>query len=313
MAGADRHSSYRRTRTSHALSFGLAVAATLAGADAALATSTSEARRAAAEAIAALKAGEYDDALDGLREAEVMLPDMPELIYNQAVAEYRLGNYDAAREHFNRALVTRDLDLEQRIKFNLGNCAYAEALERLTDLPGAIEKARVAISHYQDALELDPLDNDARANIETANLLIRDLLDKKKKEEEEKQQQQQPQQNQTSQPSEDQQQQQQQQSQQGEQPPEEQPQQGENESEQPEQPEQQGQPQPQPSPDEQEQEDGNEEQQQGQGRPEPQERREMSKEEADRLLQAVRDKERERREELRRRAIIGQPPVERDW
>ncbi len=302
----------------------LSAALTTVVAATAVAATETDARRTAADAIEALKTGEYADALKGLREAEVMLPDMPQLVYDQAIAEYRLGNYEKARELFNRALTTRDLDIEERIKFNLGNCAYSEALERLSDLSGAIEKAELAISHYRDALALDPEDTDARANIETAHLLIKDLLDKKKKEEEEKQKQQQ--QNPSSQPSQGQQGEQPDQPdpQQGDQQQQQQPQEGQDEQDQQQeqqsppgqdQEEKQDQPQeqqpPQASPEEQQQ--GDEEKQQPPGQAREQETRKMSAEEADRLLQAVRDKERERREELRRRVTGKLPPVRRDW
>jgi hypothetical protein len=39
----------------------------------------------------------------------------------------------------------------------------------------------------------------------------------------------------------------------------------------------------------------------------------MTKEEAERLLQSVRDKERQRRAELARREQAQRPPVEKDW
>jgi hypothetical protein len=39
----------------------------------------------------------------------------------------------------------------------------------------------------------------------------------------------------------------------------------------------------------------------------------MSLEEAQRLLQGVRDRERKRREELARREALRHPPVDRDW
>jgi len=39
----------------------------------------------------------------------------------------------------------------------------------------------------------------------------------------------------------------------------------------------------------------------------------MSREEAERLLQSVRDKEARRREELARIQAAGSPPVDKDW
>jgi Ca-activated chloride channel family protein len=268
-----------------------------------------DAREKVDASLSALKAGEYEKALEGFRDAEVSLPESSELAYNRGVALYRLGEFDEAKGAFAESLSTRDLSLEQRAKFNLGNCAYAQALQRLTDYAGAIEDLRRAIEHYRDALELDPDDQDARANIETAYLLIKDLLDKKKQEEEKKKQDpptSQPSQDpQCSQPSEGEQEQQQesqnrdsqqQQQQGGEQKP--------SEQEQPSQPRE----------GELESSDPQERQEQQQaGKPDEKQMRKMTREEAARLLQAVRDRERERREKLRRRQMIGRPPVDRDW
>ncbi len=39
----------------------------------------------------------------------------------------------------------------------------------------------------------------------------------------------------------------------------------------------------------------------------------MSREEAERLLQGVRDKERQRRRDLARKEALQQPPVDKDW
>ena len=280
----------------------------MSGPTTAQASKESDARQAVADALEQLEAGKFAEALEGFRKAEVMFPDSAELAYDQAVAHYRLGDLERARESFSRALSTRDLALEQKVKFNLGNCAYAEALERLTDLQGAIDRLRLAIAHYRDALELDPGDDDARANIETAHLLIKDLLDKKKQQEQEKEKQQQdPTSQPTSQPSQDQQcdqGQDQQQDEQGERKDQNKQQAGQDGDEKKqEQQQQQG-----------ELEQANQEQRQEQAaRLEPRDPRNMSREEADRLLQAVRDKERQRRDEQHRRRQVGRPPVDRDW
>jgi Ca-activated chloride channel family protein len=269
------------------------------------ASAENDARRKAQDATRALEAGEYQKALDGYREAAVEFPDSPELAYNQAIAQYRLRDFEKARELFNQALSTRDLGLEANIKFNLGNCAYAEALEHLNNLQEAIDKLRLAISHYRDALELNPDDDDARANIETAQLLIKDLIDKQKQQQEQQKQKQDQQQQ-------DQQQQgqQQQDQEQKKDNPTSQPSQ---DKQQQDQQKQQGEKQPQP--DEGQQDQSQEQQQQSQAaqKQSAQDQRQLTPQEADRLLQAVRDKERQRRDQLRRRLPIQRAPVDKDW
>jgi len=244
------------------------------------------------------------EALADYGQAEVALPESPEVAYNQGLAYYQTGDYAAAKNYLNRALLTRNLNLEAGVKYNLGNVAYASALEKMSDLQEAIELLKQAISHYRDGLELNPDDEDAQANIQTAQLLIKDLLDKLKQQQE-KQQQQQQQGDQSQQDQQQQDQSPQQQGQQGQQEQKDEQQQGDQE-EQPEgeqkSPEQQGQQDQQPQ----------ESQADEQGA-QTVEAQEMTREEADRLLQSVRDKERQRQEEQARRMRVHRAPVQKDW
>ena len=96
-----------------------------------------------------------------------------ESIYNQGVAQYREGQYAAARDLFTRSTAATDRALEARARFNLANCDYAEAVTLRQENPEeAIGKLETAISHYRGAIEANPQDADARANAELAQLLI---------------------------------------------------------------------------------------------------------------------------------------------
>jgi tetratricopeptide (TPR) repeat protein len=227
------------------------------------------ARALVAGANQAFADGDYARALEAYSAAELMLPESPEIAYNQGVASYMLGDHAQARDAFNRSLLTQDVGLEARVKFNLGNVAYALALKKTSSPPEAIDLLKSAIGHYRDAIELDPGDDDGRVNIDLAEKLIRRMLEKLKQQREERQQD-----------------------------------------------------------GRQEQRQGNrdERQQGGQtgGRPddagEPQEaqgqqqaNKRMTAQEVERLLQAVRDQERQRQEELARRRRARRTPVERDW
>jgi len=278
---------------------------------------------AGAEAFAA---GRYDEALQAYEAAAEVLGDTPELEYNRAAAEYKLGRYDQAAERFARAALTPDRELSGRARFGWGNCQYARVLAELEaaqaahmasggqgqpapqpDLPGAIKRLNSAISHYRDSLGSaaateagDATHRAARENIERAQRLsnlIEQML--------EQQQQQQPQQGDESQQEQNDQQDQQQQGRQQEdeqQPQQQDEKQGQQENEQPR------------NQQEQEQQEGQqqdrEEQQPQAG--EPQERQ-MTEEELEAVLQAVRDREKKRREETARRVRARQEPVARDW
>lgn len=216
--------------------------------------------------------GDYTTALETYRAAELMLPQSPELAYNQGVASYRLGDYARARDAFNRSLSAQDVGLEARIKFNLGNTAYASALQKRSNPPEAIDLVKTAMVHYRDAIELDWADEDARTNIELAQRLLRDLLETLNQQREEGRQLQ------------------------GEQP----------EPEQDDHDQQQGGDQPG-----ERQEAGTGQQQQEPPREQADDR--MTLQEVERLLQAVRDRDGQRRNELARRRRAGRVPVAKDW
>lgn len=279
----------------------LAFASTLSLCARAHAGESLAARSAVQEGNTALAAGRYDEALAAYKRAEVDMPDAAEITYNRGIALFRKGDTDAARSAFSDALRTRDPRLEARAKFNLGNCAYGVALQRENDLPAAIEELQKAISHWRDALALEPGDTAARQNIETAQLLLKDLLDKEKKRQEEerkKQEEEEKKKNPESQPTSQ---------------PEEPEKKEDSPQKKPDQPQDPQQPQPDQKKPDQKPKDEKKEQQAGQ---KPQKKKsEPSMEDAQRKLQAIRDKERARRDDRKQREALlgGAAPVERDW
>ncbi len=281
------------------------------------------ARSLVAEANRAMADGDNAAALKLLEQASTLKPDSPEIAYDLGVAHYRAGDYAGAVEYFMQALSGRDLGLEQRARYNLGNCAYAEGLKQ-QEPRAAIEKFKTAADRFREALQLDPKDADARANLERSGRMIRQLKEQQEQQKQEKQQQDpsssQPESQPSSQP------QQQPQSQPSSQPENQQQKQGENQQGQ----QQEGQ-QKEGQQKEGEQKDGQQKegeqkeapQQQGEQKDEEKEaqavpatQRSMSKEEAERLLQLIRDKERQRREAQYNEEQKGrsrEAPVEKDW
>jgi len=257
---------------------------------------TPSARRLVEQGNAAYARGDFQAALEAYKQADVLQPASAELAFNRGAAYYKLRQFEQAREQFQQALRTRDVALEAKARYNLGNVAYAEALEKLSAPREAIELLREAIEHYRRALDLAPDDTDARANAETAQLLIKDLLDKLRKQQQEhtKQPRSQP----ASRPSPD--------SRPASRPaPQASSQPREAAGSQPAGPA----PEPQGTQPEPHRADG------GQGRqPRPAGRiKPLSREEAERLLQAVRDKQRQRRAARMRRMRSGRVPVRKDW
>ncbi|MFM8816859.1 MAG: tetratricopeptide repeat protein [Phycisphaerales bacterium] len=303
------------------------------------------------EARAKLDAGDFAGAAERYAEALRARPEAAAAAYNQGVALYREGKYaDAARTFSQAAEIASegtktDPVVEARSTYNKAASHYratkaqAEAAERMLASEGAkvldgaeapakepvdpealkaaIEDAQKSLQGFKDAALNDPTDRDARANAQQSLRLLRALEELRKQQEEQKQdqnqeqkqdQEQQQQQQQDQQRSKDQEQQEQQQrkdQQSGDQGEEQPPKDPGDSKDQPKQAPSDGeqdapkQPADQPPP------------------PKPSGERpgEMTKQEADRLLQAIRDRERERRAEQERAAAVprNRRPPAKDW
>jgi len=271
------------------------------------------------------QAGRYAEALEAYEQAGGQFGDAysAELLHNQAAAHFKLGRIDEARELWVRAATLEDAAFEAAARYNLGNCDYADALRAVEsqDVQGALELLDRAGEQYRDAIRLDPDLTNARANLELAEMLKGQLKQQATT---------QP----RSQPSEQQQQEDQQQDQSSSRPSSQPSQQGDQADQQDRspatqpsstQPGQQEQPQTQPSQEpESEPQEGRQDQPSPTSQPrelpqtqpsaaQPPVEPRMTRAEAERLLQMIRDAEQARRRVLRQREAAQHRRVERDW
>lgn len=217
----------------------------------------------------AFKAADLKKALEFYRNAEIQLPESPELEYNIAGALYRQGDYEQATESYMKALNTVDIKQEGATHYNLGN-TYFRA--------GDYQKA---IKSYEESLKISPEDMEAKYNLELTRKKLKDEMnqeqDQDQQEQEEKQDQDQEQQDQEQQD------------------------QGDQENEQEDQPQDQSQ-----------QEQSEDQDKQEQQEPQPQENKQISREDAERILNALRDDEQDIQKKLKKR-IVGGDYRGRDW
>ena len=102
----------------------------------------------------AYQKGDWDGALRAYEEAQKELPNSPELQYNLGDVYMKLGRNDDARRSYEAALGKASDKLKPRDYFNLGNALVG--LDQKDD----------AVAAYRQALKLDPNFEPARHNLE---------------------------------------------------------------------------------------------------------------------------------------------------
>lgn len=228
-------------------------------------------RRQIAEGNKHYAENKFDEANDKYRDAEVANPEAPIVHFNIGDALYKKRKYEEALQAYGKALQkSNDVKLQAQAYYNRGNTLF-----RLNKWPESILE-------YQQALKLNPNDNDAKYNLEYVRAKIKENAQKHPQDQQQQQQQQQ-QQNQQ------------------EQQPQNQPQEKDQQQEQQQQDQQE---QPQPNAKQQE------EQQQKSGQQKDQEQ--LSKEDAARLLEALKNQEKEAQKQ-RQMKVQGRARVEKDW
>ncbi len=123
---------------------------------------TSSARAASADALKDYDRGNYTKAYEKFsRLAEEQKDDRQH--FNAGSAAYKAGEFEKARDHFSASLLAEDLSIQQKSYFNLGNTLF-----RLGAKSGDPEDRETfwedAIKGFEDSLQIDKNDADARSN-----------------------------------------------------------------------------------------------------------------------------------------------------
>lgn len=129
---------------------------------------------AANQLLADQKNSEAVQALSNIQQATGLLEEQRQ--YNLGVALYRNGDPSAAQDLFAQTARSDNASLAAKSRYNLGNCQYAKALAAMQHTPEvAVDQLKQAIDAYRSSLALEPMNSDARANIELASRLLRQL------------------------------------------------------------------------------------------------------------------------------------------
>jgi hypothetical protein len=112
------------------------------------------------------------------------------LEYNIGAARTAEDKAEEAMSKLEKVRQARDSELAARASFGAGvvNYGLAEKAKEAGDLQGALEKARGAVQANIEALRANPVDRDARVNLELAALLRDEIEQEIERQEQEKQQ-----------------------------------------------------------------------------------------------------------------------------
>ena len=155
-----------------------------------LLSTSMEVSRATAPATTAekdYKAGQFGDAAQKYGEAVQQQPDSQALQYDRGDAAYKAGGFNEAEDAFRKALETPDLNLQENTYYNLGNTQFkhGEAMEK-DDSKRARELWEQSLHSYESALKLKDA-ADTRHNYE----IVKKKLEELKRQQQKQQQQQQ--------------------------------------------------------------------------------------------------------------------------
>jgi hypothetical protein len=274
----------------------------------------------------AFDAQAWQSAAIALQQARARMDDPPPVLaYDEGVAWAKAGDLHQARTAFAAAMRNADSpEIAADAAFNLGNVAHtlAQSDGDQSDQHAAIEELTTALNHYREVIAHTPDDPDAHANAQLTWQRIEVLKEQQEQQEQDKDEQsddQDQQEQSDDQNQEDQQDDQQQDPQQQNQDQQDPQQQNTEQQEQQNQDPQDQEPQDQ-NPQDEEQQDPEQQPSDKQqpepkpteAKPSPAEQKPMTREEAQRLLQRVRDRERERVKQDAPQGL-GQPSTGKDW
>lgn len=120
-------------------------------------------------------AGAYREAIPHYQAADQARPDHPVIHFDWAAAYVQTGELDKATLHYKQALLTDDPALQTDATYNLGNVRYQQALNAMRTFRNPRPHLHAAMQHYRDALSLHPDFTEARYNLEAAHGLLQDL------------------------------------------------------------------------------------------------------------------------------------------
>lgn len=141
--------------------------------------------RASADGVKLYEKEDYKGARAEFERHLERQPEKPALHFDLGAAAYKLGDYDAALKAFGQALRTSDSDLRAKAEYNLGNTLFQRGAKAKEKEP-KLKEWTGALEHYEQALNVDPDNADAKYNRDLVRKLIDELNQEQKQDDEQK-------------------------------------------------------------------------------------------------------------------------------
>ncbi len=138
-------------------------------------------------ALREYKSGKYDQALKDYEQSLQRKGDDPRLHFNAGTAAYRNQQFEQAAKHFDQAVTSPDLKMQQQAYYNLGNTLYHLG-EKNPDPAKKSENWQQSLKQYESSLKLNGEDADARFNHEFVKKKLEELKQQQQQQQNQKNQ-----------------------------------------------------------------------------------------------------------------------------
>jgi len=126
--------------------------------------------------------GDYTQAFKQYQEALQVEPESDIINFNLGTALYKTGDYVTAIPHLEKALLSENDELRQQVHYNLANALYYFGLSQEEgNIDLAIDSLEKALGHEKEVLSVSPDDPDARFNREVIERELERLKQEREK------------------------------------------------------------------------------------------------------------------------------------
>jgi Ca-activated chloride channel family protein len=136
---------------------------------------------ATAPGLDAYRSGKFEDAYGQFQQTLKTHPESraeDKLQFDSGAAAYKLKDYSKAMESFSQALLSKDIGLQSKGHYNLGNTLYQRGETQKTD-DKKLSDWTNALDHYEQTLKLEPQNKEAKDNYDYVKKKIEELKNKK--------------------------------------------------------------------------------------------------------------------------------------